>query len=158
MSTLADFDAVAIDGAHVPLGRYLGSVVLVVNVASACGFTPQYRGLEALYRQYKDRGFVVLGFPCNQFGRQEPGADAEIAAFCAATYGVTFPMLAKIDVNGPSAHPLFRWLTSERRGFLGTRGIKWNFSKFLIGRDGRALKRYGPRTTPAALARDLDFS
>ena len=143
-----DLEARAIDGSTVPLAQYRGQVLLIVNVASDCGFTPQYTGLESLYRKYRDRGFVVLGFPCNQFGAQETGTDAEIASFCSLSYDVTFPMFAKVDVNGEAAHPLFRLLKKERKGLLGTEAIKWNFTKFLVGRDGRVLERFGPSDTP----------
>ncbi|WP_136163151.1 glutathione peroxidase [Sphingomonas flavalba] len=138
------------------LAAYAGKVLLIVNVASRCGFTPQYAGLEALYRRYADRGFVVLGFPCNQFGEQEPGSDTEIAAFCAATYDVTFPLFAKVAVNGPGADPLWAWLQAERRGFAGIRAIKWNFTKFLVGRDGAVVARYAPMTKPAAIAAAIE--
>lgn len=152
MTTLADFSAVDIDGVQRSLSEYAGRVVLVVNVASRCGFTPQYAGLEALYREYGDAGFTVLGFPCDQFRHQEPGDEAEIKRFCTLQYDVTFPLFAKIDVNGDNAHPLYQWLKRERPGFLGTRGIKWNFTKFLVGRDGLPIRRYGPGDKPAAIA------
>ena len=151
MPTLSDFAAETIDGREQPLTEYKGQVVLVVNTASQCGFTPQYGGLERLWDQYADDGFVVLGFPCNQFGSQEPGSEQQIGEFCRANYGVTFPMFAKVDVNGPDAHPLFQWLRSEKGGLLGDR-IKWNFTKFLVGRDGRVIKRYGSTTTPERIA------
>ena len=141
-------EAKGIDGAVLPMETFRGQVLLIVNVASACGFTPQYAGLEALYRRYRDRGFSVLGFPCNQFGGQEAGAEADIAAFCSTTYDVTFPMFAKVDVNGENAHPLFRLLKQERKGLLGTEAIKWNFTKFLVGRDGGVIERFGPSDTP----------
>ena len=150
-----DFHATALDGAPIDLSRYRGKVLLIVNTASACGFTPQYAGLEAVYRQFRERGVEVLGFPCNQFGQQEPGSEAEIGAFCEQNYGVSFPLFAKIDVNGADAHPLFRHLESEAPGLLGTRRIKWNFTKFLVGRDGKVIKRYAPRTTPEAVAADI---
>jgi glutathione peroxidase len=146
----------AIDGAAVPLSSYAGSVLLVVNVASHCGFTPQYQGLEALFRKYKDKGFYVLGFPCNQFGAQEPGDEAEIKQFCSLTYEVTFPMFAKVDVNGESAHPLFKFLKSKEKGLFGTEGIKWNFTKFLVGRSGSVLGRYAPTTSPESLESDIE--
>ncbi|ARP82096.1 glutathione peroxidase [Bordetella genomosp. 8] len=152
MATLADFSAVDIDGAQRSLREYAGRVVLIVNVASRCGFTPQYEGLEALYREHVDAGFTVLGFPCDQFRHQEPGDEAEIKRFCALHYDVTFPLFAKIDVNGEHAHPLYRWLKRERPGLLGTQGIKWNFTKFLVGRDGLPIRRYGPADKPAAIA------
>lgn len=153
---LSDFSATAIDGTPTPLEKYAGSVVLVVNTASACGFTPQLAGLEELWRTYSDRGLVVLGFPCNQFGGQDPGSDEQISEFCSLTYDVTFPMFAKVEVNGAGAHPLFAWLRSEAKGALGTSRIKWNFTKFLVGRDGTVLGRYGSTTAPAALAPDIE--
>jgi glutathione peroxidase len=146
------FSAMALDGNDVPLSDYKGKVLLVVNTASKCGFTPQYKGLEELYGQFKDRGLVVLGFPCNQFGAQEPGTEAEIAQFCEVNYGVTFPMFAKIDVNGAETHPLYKFLKGEQSGILGTEGIKWNFTKFLVNRQGEVVERYAPSTTPAELA------
>ncbi|ALL13457.1 glutathione peroxidase [Caulobacter henricii] len=146
-----DYSAKTLDGQDVSLADYRGQVLLIVNTASKCGFTPQYEGLEALYRDYKDRGLTVLGFPCNQFGAQEPGNAEEIASFCSLTYDVTFPMLAKIDVNGPSAHPLYAFLKKEQKGVLGTEGIKWNFTKFLIGRDGEVVERFAPTTKPEDL-------
>jgi glutathione peroxidase len=149
--SLYDFTAAAANGSPVPLSDYRGKVLLIVNTASKCGFTPQYAGLEALYRKYRDRGLVVLGFPCNQFGAQEPGDAHEIANFCTLTYDVTFPVLGKIDVNGPKADPLYVWLTHEKRGLLGTAGVKWNFTKFLVGRDGQVLDRFAPAATPASL-------
>jgi glutathione peroxidase len=154
-----DFSAQSIDGHEVPLAQYQGKVLVVVNTASKCGFTPQYAGLESLYQQYKDRDVVVLGFPCNQFGAQEPGEEAEIAQFCDLNYGVTFPMFAKIDVNGPNAHPLYKFLKSEQGGLLGAiglEGIKWNFTKFLVDRAGNVVGRYGSTTTPAELAPAID--
>ena len=141
-----------IDGRETTLAEYAGKVLLVVNVASHCGFTPQYRDLEQLWRTYGERGFVVLGFPCNQFGGQEPAADGEIAKFCALTYDVTFPMFAKVEVNGDGAHPLFQLLKAAKPGVLGTEGVKWNFTKWLIGRDGTVLERYAPNTSPAEIA------
>jgi glutathione peroxidase len=153
--TLADFHAATIDGKDQELASYFGDVVLVVNTASACGFTPQYEGLQKLYDTYGDRGFVVLGFPCDQFGHQEPGTEEEIAGFCQKNYGVTFPMFAKVDVNGSDSHPLFEWLKEEKRGLLGG-AIKWNFTKFLLGRDGTVLDRYGSTKEPAALAEDIE--
>ncbi|HEY1925973.1 MAG TPA: glutathione peroxidase [Caulobacteraceae bacterium] len=139
------------EGGRASLSDYRGKVVLVVNTASKCGFTPQYEGLEALWRRHRDRGLVVLGFPCNQFGSQEPGDAEEIASFCSLTYDVTFPMMAKIDVNGPTADPLWAWLKSQKKGLLGSQAIKWNFTKFLVGRDGRVIGRYPPTTPPQAL-------
>ena len=153
--TVYDFSAQTIDGSTVSLGNYKGSVLLVVNVASKCGYTPQYAGLESIYEKFKDRGFVVLGFPCNQFGQQEPGAEEEIQSFCSLTYGVTFPMFTKVDVNGTNAHPLYQFLTAAKRGILGTAGIKWNFTKFLIGRDGTPIKRYAPGVKPEDLLADV---
>jgi glutathione peroxidase len=155
MSSVHDFKAKAIDGTERSLAQYRGKVLLIVNVASECGFTPQYAGLEALYRKYHDRGFEVLGFPCNQFGAQEPGDEMQIRAFCESRYSVSFPLFAKIDVNGPGAHPLFAYLKSAEPGMLGTEGIKWNFTKFLIGRDGRPIKRYAPATKPEAIEADV---
>ena len=149
-----DFSALSVDGREVPLKQYKGNVLLIVNTASQCGFTPQYAGLETLYAQYKDRGLVVLGFPCNQFGAQEPGTEAEIAQFCEMNYGVSFPMFAKIDVNGPRAHPLYQFLKSEKSGIFGVLGfeaIKWNFTKFLVDRSGDVVARFAPSTTPAEL-------
>ena len=155
MTVLHDFKATALDGREVSLGDYAGDVVLVVNTASQCGFTPQLAGLETLHEKYRDRGFTVLGFPCNQFGGQEPGTEEEIGAFCQKNYGVTFPMFAKIDVNGSGEHPLYAWLKSEKGGLLGAR-IKWNFTKFLVGRDGRVVKRYASTTKPADIAGDIE--
>ena len=146
-----DYSARTLDGQDVSLADYRGQVLLIVNTASKCGFTPQYEGLEALYRAYKDRGLTILGFPCNQFGAQEPGNAEEIANFCSLTYDVTFPMLAKIDVNGPSAHPLYTFLKKEQKGLLGSEGIKWNFTKFLIDRDGEVVERFAPTTKPEDL-------
>ncbi len=151
MASIYDFTARAADGSPAPMADYKGKVVLIVNTASKCGFTPQYEGLEALYRKRKSDGLAVLGFPCNQFGAQEPGNAAEIANFCALTYDVTFPVLAKIDVNGSKADPMFEYLKTQKRGVLGSAAIKWNFTKFLIGRDGRVLERFGPTTTPGQL-------
>ncbi|GAA2099617.1 glutathione peroxidase [Microlunatus panaciterrae] len=155
MTTLSDFSATSIGGVETPLSQYAGKVVLVVNTASKCGFTPQYKGLQALHEQYFDAGLVILGFPCDQFGHQEPGAEDEIAEFCELNYGVTFPLFAKIDVNGDGAHPLFAWLRSEESGIL-TDAIKWNFTKFLIGKDGRPIKRYAPKTEPEKLSDDIE--
>jgi glutathione peroxidase len=151
-----DFHAVALDGTPTDLSRYRGQVLLIVNTASACGFTPQYKGLEAIYRQFHERGVEVLGFPCNQFGKQESGNEAEIGAFCEKNYGVTFPLFSKIDVNGPAAHPLFRHLKQAAPGLLGTQRIKWNFTKFLVGRDGQVVRRYAPRTKPEAITGDIE--
>ena len=146
-----DYSAKTLDGQDASLADYRGQVLLIVNTASKCGFTPQYEGLETLYRAYKDKGFTVLAFPCNQFGAQEPGNAEEIANFCSLTYDVTFPVLAKIDVNGPRAHPLYAYLKHEQKGLLGTEGIKWNFTKFLIGRDGEVVERFAPTTKPEDL-------
>lgn len=154
--TLLDIEATTIDGATKKIGDYAGKVMLIVNVASRCGFTPQYAGLEALYRKFADRGLVVLGFPCNQFGAQEPGSEKEIASFCSANYDVTFPLFAKIDVNGDNAHPLYRLLKRDAPGILGSEAIKWNFTKFLVDRDGHVVKRYAPTDTPEQIAKDLE--
>jgi glutathione peroxidase len=155
MSTY-DFSARTLQGVDKPLTDYRGKVLLIVNVASRCGFTPQYTGLEALYRKYHERGFEVLGFPCNQFGSQEPGTEAEIGQFCSTTYDVSFPLFAKVDVNGDNAHPLYRHLKGEKPGVLGTEAIKWNFTKFLVDRKGRVVKRYAPNDTPESLAGDIE--
>ena len=154
--SIGDFDARTIDGKTVKLSAYKGKVLLIVNTASACGFTPQFGGLEKLWERYKDQGLVVLGFPSNEFGGQDPGSNDEIASFCQVNYGVSFPMMAKIEVNGSGAHPLYQWLTKEAPGFLGTQGIKWNFTKFLVGRDGRVIKRYAPQDAPEKLAGDIE--
>jgi glutathione peroxidase len=146
-----DFTAETLDGSPAPLADWRGQVMLIVNTASKCGFTPQYAGLEALYAKYRDRGFVVLGFPCNQFGAQEPGDATEIATFCSLTYDVDFPVMRKIDVNGPRAHPLYAYLTAQKRGLLGTRDIKWNFTKFLVDRQGEVVKRFAPIVEPKTL-------
>ena len=155
MTTAHDFSATSIDGMERQLVDYKGKVILVVNTASHCGFTPQYKGLEKLYRAYADRGLVVLGFPCDQFGHQEPGDEEQIASFCERNYGVTFPMFAKIDVNGADAHPLYQWLRSEQGGLIGDK-IKWNFTKFLVDTEGHVVKRYGSTTTPDAIADDIE--
>ena len=156
MATAYDFSARDIDGHERSLADWRGKVLLVVNVASKCGFTPQYAGLEALWRRYRDRGLVVMGFPCDQFGHQEPGDEAEIKSFCSLNYDVDFPLFAKVDVNGANAHPLWRWLKDEKSGLLGIDAIKWNFSKFLVGRDGRVLARYAPVDKPESLAADIE--
>ena len=156
MTTAYDFEATGIDGRTVPLKQFEGKVLLIVNTASACGFTPQFAGLQELHRQYGPRGLVVLGFPCNQFGSQDPGSNDEIAQFCHRNYGVDFPMMSKVEVNGPKADPLYRWLTREAPGLLGSTAIKWNFTKFLVGKDGQVRKRYAPQEPPAALARDIE--
>ena len=150
--SIYDFSATSISGEELCLDSYRGQVVLIVNTASQCGFTPQYAGLEALYQRYKERGLVVLGFPCNQFGGQEPGTDAEVAEFCRLDFGVSFPLFSKVEVNGGDAHPLFQYLKQAQPGLLGTEGIKWNFTKFLVGRDGRPVARFAPKTRPAELS------
>jgi glutathione peroxidase len=146
----------AIDGRTTSLGEHQGKALLIVNVASKCGFTSQYEGLEQLYRKFRDRGLVVLGFPCNQFGHQEPGSEAEIQSFCSLTYGVSFPMYAKVDVNGTGAHPLYIHLKRSKRGLLGLSAIKWNFTKFLLDRDGHVVRRFGPNTTPTKLEAPIE--
>ena len=156
MTTAHDFDAISLDGSTQPLSQWRGKVLLIVNVASKCGFTPQYQGLEQLWRDLGPQGLVVLGFPCDQFGHQEPGSADEIREFCSLTYDVTFPMFAKVDVNGANAHPLWKWLKAEKGGLLGIDAIKWNFSKFLVGRDGRVLKRYAPTDKPESLRADIE--
>jgi glutathione peroxidase len=156
MTTLHDFTARTLAGEDRPLSEYEGKVVLVVNTASRCGLTPQYAGLEALYEDLADDGLVVLGFPCNQFGAQEPGTEDEIGEFCQLNYGVSFPMFAKVDVNGDGAHPLFKYLTSTKKGVLGSQAIKWNFTKFLVGRDGKVLERYAPTTKPEDIGPDIE--
>ena len=157
MSTTAyDFEAQSIDGRPVSLKEYAGKVLLVVNTASACGFTPQFGGLQLLHERYKDRGLVVVGFPCNQFGSQDPGSNAEIGQFCERNFGVSFPMMSKIDVNGSKADPLYKWLTTEAPGLLGIKAIKWNFTKFLVGKDGRVVKRYAPQDAPESLSKDIE--
>lgn len=153
--TIADFDARSIDGREIDLAAYAGQVVLVVNTASQCGFTPQYQGLQQLHDRFADRGFAVLGFPCDQFGHQEPGSDDEISGFCERNFGVTFPLFSKIEVNGTDAHPLFQWLRAEKGGLMGDR-IKWNFTKFLLGRDGTVIGRYAPTTKPERIAADIE--
>ncbi|TPG42899.1 glutathione peroxidase [Sphingomonas koreensis] len=156
MTAITDHSVKAADGSEVDLSAYAGKVLLIVNTASKCGFTPQYEGLEALHRRYADRGFEVLGFPCNQFGHQEPGDAAEIASFCSLTYDVTFPVFAKIDVNGDQADPLFRDLKEQAPGVLGSKGIKWNFTKFLVDRSGKVVDRYAPTTKPEDIAADIE--
>lgn len=156
MGTIYDFSAKTLDGQDKSLADFSGQVLVIVNVASKCGFTPQYTGLEALYRKYGGRGFAVLGFPCNQFGSQEPGDAAEIAKFCQATYDVTFPMFAKIDVNGAAAHPLYGFLKGEQKGVLGTEAIKWNFTKFLIDHSGKVTARFAPTTAPVELEGEIE--
>ncbi len=154
--SLYDFTVRANDGTDVPLADYRGRPVLVVNTASKCGFTPQFAGLEKLWEQYGEDGLVVLGFPCNQFASQDPGSDSEILEFCQLNYGVSFPMMAKVDVNGSDADPVFRWLTKQAPGLMGSKRIKWNFTKFLVGRDGEVIKRFGPNDDPAEIAPDIE--
>jgi glutathione peroxidase len=156
MTTAYDFSARTIDGEEQPLDAYRGKALLIVNVASKCGFTPQYTGLEALYRGHKDEGLEVLGFPCDQFGHQEPGNEEEIKNFCSITYDVSFPLFAKVDVNGAHAHPLWKWLKEEKSGFLGIDGIKWNFTKFLVDREGNVINRFGSVTKPDAISSDIE--
>lgn len=153
--TIYDFEALGMNGKSVKLSQYKGKALLIVNTASACGFTPQFGGLEELHKQYGKQGLVVLGFPCNQFGAQDAGSNDEIASFCQLNFGVTFPMMAKIDVNGVNATPLFNWLCAEAPGLLGSKAIKWNFTKFLVGKDGQVIKRFGPQDTPASLEKDI---
>jgi glutathione peroxidase len=155
MTTIYDFSAKTIDGTEQTLDAYRNKTVLVVNVASKCGFTPQYKGLEEMYEKFSDKGLVVLGFPCDQFLHQEPGDEAEIKNFCSLTYDVKFPMFAKVDVNGESAHPLYKYLKHEAKGLLGTESIKWNFTKFLIDKNGHVVKRYAPSDTPASIEKDV---
>jgi glutathione peroxidase len=156
MPSVYDFEALSIGGQPVPLSQHRGQVLLIVNTASACGFTPQFAGLEKLHQRYGAKGLAVLGFPCNQFGSQDPGSNDQIAGFCQLNYGVSFPMMAKIDVNGGDAHPLYRWLTAEAPGLLGSKAIKWNFTKFLVGKDGQVIKRYAPQDAPEKLAGDIE--
>lgn len=150
------FSATRIDGQEVDLSAYDDQVVLVVNTASKCGFTPQYQGLQKLQETYGEQGFTVLGFPCDQFAHQEPGDEGQIADFCSDRFGVTFPMFAKVDVNGKDAHPLYRWLRSEQKGLLGSSSVKWNFTKFLVSRDGEVLARFAPKTTPEEITADIE--
>jgi glutathione peroxidase len=156
MPTFTDFDLVSLDGAPMPLSQYADHVVLMVNVASMCGMTPQYAGLEDLWRRYRDRGLVVMGCPCDQFGHQEPGTATEIATFCSSRYDVTFPMSSKLDVNGDHAHPLWQWMRQSEPGVFGTTAVKWNFTKFLVGRDGQVIARFAPTTTPEAITSDIE--
>jgi glutathione peroxidase len=156
MPSVHDFVARSIDGRAVPLENFKGRVLLVVNTASACGFTPQFAGLEDLHKDYGPKGLAVIGFPCNQFGSQDPGSNDEIAQFCQLNYGVSFPMMAKVDVNGPGADPLFQWLRTEAPGVLGSKSIKWNFTKFLVGKDGQVIKRYAPLDKPESLKADIE--
>jgi glutathione peroxidase len=155
MTTVYDFNARDIDGQDQSLASWRGKTMLIVNVASKCGFTPQYKGLEALWRGHRENGLVVLGFPCDQFGHQEPGDEAEIRNFCSTSYDVTFPMFAKVDVNGDNAHPLYQWMKKQAKGLLGSESIKWNFTKFLIDAEGNVVKRYAPNDTPEKIERDL---
>ena len=156
MPTVYDFDALQIDGKSVRLSKFKGKAMLIVNTASACGFTPQFAGLEELHKTYGKKGLVVLGFPCNQFGAQDSGSNDEIAEFCQLNYGVSFPMMAKIDVNGANAAPLYQWLAVEAPGLLGSKAIKWNFTKFLVGKGGAVIKRYAPQDAPASMAKDIE--
>jgi glutathione peroxidase len=156
MTTVYDFEARQIDGKTVPLRQFQGQVLLIVNTASACGFTPQFAGLQELHQTYGAKGLAVLGFPCNQFGAQDPGSNDEISRFCELNYGVSFPMMSKVDVNGTEADPLFKWLTAEAPGLLGSTAIKWNFTKFLVGKDGQVIKRYAPQSAPASLKKDIE--
>ena len=151
-----DFQALSIAGKSVALSQFKGHVLLIVNTASKCGFTPQFGGLETLHKTYAAKGLVVLGFPCNQFGGQDPGTDDTIAEFCQVNYGVSFPMMGKVDVNGPDAHPLYKWLCAEAPGLLGSKAIKWNFTKFLVGKDGQVIRRYAPTDKPADLGKDIE--
>lgn len=155
-SSIYNFEAVSIDGRPAQLSSQRGKVLLIANTASACGFTPQFAGLEALWKRYQAEGLVVIGFPSNEFGGQDPGSDSEIASFCLRNYGVDFPMMSKVKVNGANAHPLWKWLTAEAPGLLGTQAVKWNFTKFLVGRDGQVIQRYAPADAPASLARDIE--
>ena len=156
MASVYDFEALSIEGKPAQLASQRGKVILIVNTASQCGFTPQFAGLETLWKTYRDRGLVIVGFPSNEFGGQDPGGNDQIASFCQLNYGVSFPMMSKIKVNGAEAHPLWKWLTSEKPGILGTQAIKWNFTKFLVGRDGQVIKRYAPNDTPQSLASDIE--
>ena len=156
MDTVYDFEALSITGKPAELASQRGKVLLIVNTASACGFTPQFAGLEKLWADYRDRGLVVVGFPSNEFGAQDPGSNDTIASFCQINYGVSFPMMAKVKVNGTDAHPLWQWLKAQAPGLLGTEGVKWNFTKFLVGKDGQVLKRYAPNDTPESLRKDIE--
>ena len=155
-TTVHDFEALSIDGKPAQFASQRGKVLLIVNTASRCGFTPQFAGLQKLWETYRDRGLVVVGFPSNEFGNQDPGSDDEIASFCQLNYGVDFPMMAKVQVNGAQAHPLWKWLTRQAPGVLGTTSVKWNFTKFLVGKDGRVIRRYAPNDAPQTLARDIE--
>ena len=154
--TVYDFEAVSIEGKPAQLSTQRGKVLLIVNTASACGFTPQFGGLESLWKAYHDKGLVIVGFPSNEFGAQDPGSNSEIGAFCQRNYGVSFPMMAKVQVNGAQAHPLWKWLTAEAPGLLGSQAVKWNFTKFLVGKDGRVIKRYAPTDTPESMKSDIE--
>ncbi|HOS85773.1 MAG TPA: glutathione peroxidase [Burkholderiaceae bacterium] len=156
MTSIYEFSAQPMSGKPVPLKKYKGKALLIVNTASACGFTPQFAGLETLHETWGPKGLVVLGFPCNQFGAQDSGSNEEIASFCQLNYGVSFPMMAKIDVNGPQADPLYQWLAAEAPGILGSKAIKWNFTKFLVGKDGQVIRRYAPTDTPESLTKDIE--
>ncbi len=156
MATVYEFSANSIQGKSVKLNKFKGKAMLIVNTASACGFTPQFGGLEELHKEYGGKGLVVLGFPCNQFGAQDSGSNGEIAEFCQLNYGVSFPMMEKVDVNGTGAHPLFQWLATEAPGLLGSKAIKWNFTKFLVGKDGSVVKRYAPTDAPASMTKDIE--
>jgi glutathione peroxidase len=156
MTTIADFTVVNYKGEHIDLKQKLGKIILVVNTASKCGFTPQYEGLEELFQQYREQGFEVLAFPCNQFGGQEPGNASEIAEFCKVNFGLTFPLMEKVDVNGDDASPLFDWMKAEKPGLMGSTAIKWNFTKFLIDREGNVVKRYAPTDAPKSIAKDIE--
>jgi glutathione peroxidase len=155
-TSIYDFDALSIDGKPAHFATQRGKVMLVVNTASACGFTPQFAGLESLWKDYAGKGLLIVGFPSNQFGAQDPGTNDEIATFCQKNYGVSFPMMAKVDVNGAQAHPLWKWLTAEAPGLLGTKSIKWNFTKFLVGKDGQVIRRYAPTDTPESMRTDIE--
>ena len=155
-TSLYDFEALSIEGKPAHLSTQRGKVMLIVNTASACGFTPQFGGLESLWQKYRDRGLVVVGFPSNEFGAQDPGSNHDISSFCQLNYGVTFPMMAKVQVNGAKAHPIWKWLTKSAPGLLGSQSVKWNFTKFLVGRDGQVLKRYAPTDTPESIERDIE--
>lgn len=154
--SIHDFEALSIDGKPAHFSTQRGRVLLIVNTASACGYTPQFGGLEQLWQDYRDRGLVVVGFPSNEFGSQDPGSNDEIASFCQRNYGVSFPMMAKVQVNGAAAHPLWKWLTAEAPGLLGTKSVKWNFTKFLVGRDGRVIRRYAPNDSPESMRKDIE--
>ena len=156
MTTIADFTVVNYKGEHIDLNQKLGKIILVVNTASKCGFTPQYEGLEELFQQYREQGFEVLAFPCNQFGGQEPGNASEIAEFCKVNFGLTFPLMEKVDVNGDDASPLFDWMKAEKPGLMGSKAIKWNFTKFLIDREGNVVKRYAPTDAPKSISKDIE--